>query len=107
MQNSFKQRIICHLEKASGYGAFDHARVFDDFLSIALVTLEALPRHFASAKATGKLAEDTPEGKKIFDDLHARYSPACIDQFTQAFAALLDSSHEWADTIGDVYMDFG
>jgi hypothetical protein len=107
MQNDYQARIVKHLEKASGWGAFDNARVFDDFLTLARISLEALPRHLASAQATGKLAEDNDEGQKFFADFHNRYSPSCIEQFAQAFAALMESTEEWQDTIGNVYMEFG
>jgi type I restriction-modification system DNA methylase subunit len=107
MRNEYRDRIIRHLEKAGGWSGADNSQTFDDFLSIALVTLEAVPRHFASAKATGKLAEDTDEGKAVFQRIRDRYKPSSIEEFTKAFAALLDSASEWGDTIGNVYMEFG
>jgi type I restriction-modification system DNA methylase subunit len=107
MANSFKSEIIKHLERAATYGSYDHSRTFDDFLSLALVCMNELPRQYASAVKTKQLTEDLPETKEVFSRLRNAYKPQAFEHFTKAFGALLASVEEWADTIGDVYMEFG
>ncbi len=86
--------------------------VYEDWLDIALATLEAMPRHVASAAATGKPAEDTPEAQALWADLRSRYSRADFEHFREAFTVLVDAAAlcGWGghggtwDILGDVYM---
>ncbi len=107
----YKKQIIKILESitSSGVSAYD---IFDDFLNIALDSLERLPDHVRSVAKTGKLAEDTEEAAKRFERLRNRYhNPIYFDRFAEAFGYLIlsadDELDDWNDTIGDIYMEFG
>ena len=64
------------------------------------VCLEALPAHLTSLVQTGRLAEDTPETRQVFERIHSRYQPPpyrtksadAWSYFSQAFAILLESA---------------
>lgn len=100
--------IIKHLEKCTASGVWQ-SDVFDDFLDMALASLEALPAHLKSARETGQFAEDTAETRKLWERLRARYkTPWYWEHFQKAMRALLDSTVSgYADVIGEVYMEFG
>ena len=94
------------LEKVTASGQNSSA-VFDDWLDVVHLSLQALPRHLRAARS-GQPLQDTPEVEQVFQRLHARYSHRDYwANFSAAFAALLESTDEWQDVIGQVYMDFG
>ncbi len=105
---NYKKQIIKTLESitSSGVSSYD---IFDDFLNIALDSLERLSDHVRSMAKTGKPAEDTEEVQKRFERLRARYrDPVYFDRFAEAFGYLiLSAEDDWNDTIGDIYMEFG
>lgn len=104
----YKKQIIKTLESitSSGISSYD---IFDDFLNLALDSLERLPDHVRAIKQTGKPAEDTEEVQKRFQRLRDRYKkPVYFERFAEALGYLiLSAEDDWNDTIGDVYMEFG
>jgi type I restriction-modification system DNA methylase subunit len=99
------KKVIKFLTRVTASGRDQH-QVFEDWLDMVEASLEALPRH-AQAASEGKPLEDTPEVQKLWASLRARYhSPSYFNDFAQAFSALLDSTDDWKDTLGDVYMEF-
>lgn len=104
----YKKQIIKTLESITSSGVSAHD-IFDDFLNIALDSLERLPDHVRSIVQTGKPADDTEEVQKRFGRLRERYqNPVYFERFSEAFAYLmLSAEDDWNDTIGDVYMEFG
>lgn len=106
--------IVRHIEANchSGRKVWD---VYEDFCDIALATLEAMPRHVASAAATGKPAEDTPEAQELWARLRTTYNAGDFGHFRDAFRAMIDAANERAwnmpdndsntwDIVGSAYM---
>lgn len=104
----YKKQIIKTLESitSSGVSPYD---IFDDFLNIALDSLERLPDHVRAVATTGKPADDTEEVQKRFQRLRERYrKPVYFERFAEALGYLiLSAEDDWNDTIGDIYMEFG
>lgn len=100
------KEVIKHLERVAGRG-YSASRVFSDFCQMTLHSLEQLPAQFKAAATTGRLAEDPPDVQEFFRRMEASYPNGQMSFFHQAFAALLDSTEDWADTMGDVFMEFG
>jgi type I restriction-modification system DNA methylase subunit len=106
MKTEYRTKIITHLTECMT----SHTRsseVFDDWVNIVIACLEALPRHLQNGFINGVPAEDTEEVKALWSRLNTKYTPDQMGSFSRAFAELLNSSEEWADTIGDVYQEFG
>ncbi len=104
-----KTQIIRILEKITAAGVGE-SQIFDDFLDIVHDCLEQLPRHVASLRKNGLLANDPSEMSMRWEGLRSRYknNKYYFDLFAQAFAVLMQSAEEdWNDTIGEVYMEFG
>jgi type I restriction-modification system DNA methylase subunit len=105
MNTITSKAVIRHLTRVTASGNSQH-QVFKDWLDMVEATLAAIPRHL-KATAEGRPLEDTPEVQKLWEQLRARYKyPSYFDDFSKAFAALLDGTEEWQDTLGDVYMEF-
>ncbi len=99
--------IIKHLSKCTASGTWQ-SDIFDDFLDMTLATLERLPEHLSSLRKTGKLADDTDDAQALWKRLRGRYSsPWYFEEFQKAFRILLESTWQYADIIGEVYMEFG
>lgn len=111
------KEISKRLERNLAYG-HRASEVFDDWLALVYHTLRALPAHLASAAATGRPAEDTPETQAVWARLRTRYpQPAAWTNFVAAFAVLLDATEGfWVagveparsggfDVLGSVYME--
>lgn len=96
--------IIRQLEKI-GDGMSSY-QIFDDWLDVVLATLERLPEHLKSAINKQPLT-DTPETVALWEKLNKRYTPYSWERFSGAFAELLNSTWQFHDTIGDVYMEYG
>jgi len=99
----YSQRILAALEKVSGSGRSMY-QVFDDFLDMALATLESIPAHLESARTTHALADDTGETKALWDRLRNQYSKEDFNRLHEAFEHLMDSASEWQDAIGEAFM---
>lgn len=102
---NYKAELIKHLTRATVSG-HSQDQVFEDWLSLVEASLTALPDHLKAARETGKPAPDSPETQKLFTTLKARYGKHGMEAFQQAFAVLLDSTEEYQDLLGQVYMDF-
>lgn len=99
------KEILKCLENCTA-GGQGHYNIFNDWLDITLASLEALPT-VARQSHEGQPLTDTPETEKLFQQMHDRYPGDYYWQnFTHAFAALLESTSEFQDTIGTVYMNF-
>ncbi len=105
--NNHTQKIVSLLEKNTS-GDQRPSAIFEDWLDIVTACLEALPAQMKQARKDKTLGEDTPETKALFERLREKYQGKQYwDRFANAFAELLESSDEYHDTIGDVYMEFG
>jgi hypothetical protein len=111
--NDYGKRIIKELDHITANGTSPHV-IFDDFLQMTLAALEAMPNHARSIISGNGFAEDTEETRKLFERLRSRYpKPYSWQRFSNAFYILLDSadgpdgSLVYADTIGEVYMEWG
>jgi hypothetical protein len=122
----YARQIINCLEKVSGRSGYHPSSVFDDWTQQVHACLEALPAHLTSVARTGRLAEDTPETKQLFERLRSRYqtppyrssSTDIWSYFGQAFALLLecaepglwafdyDSGYMGPDVLGHIFMEF-
>lgn len=98
-------RELSHLT-ASGVRTSD---IFDDWLDMVHATLTMLPDHMKSLRETGRIAEDAPDTAKTFERIRARYrdNSNYLDRFAKAFGILMNSTEEYQDTVGNVYMEFG
>jgi hypothetical protein len=107
VQSDYAGRIIKLLEKVSASGNSTY-RVYDDWTRLVEASLNMLPAHLASAAQHGRLAEDTPEVERLFEEMRTRYHrPEYFEAFSKAFALLLDSTeHGYMDVIGEVFMNF-
>jgi len=106
VKTTHQATIVAHLTDCLKASA-RQSDVFDDWLCIVLACLESMPRHVQSIASNGTPADDTDETRALWNRLNAKYTPAQMDSFSKAFAALMASTEEWADTLGDVYMEFG
>lgn len=95
----YVRQIIKCLEKVNALSGYHAYQIFDDWSQLVEVCLEALPVHLTSLAQTGRLAEDTPEARQVFERLRARYQPPYRSKsadawsyFSQAFAILLESA---------------
>ncbi len=106
-QKEYAGRIIKLLEEVCASGSSSYL-VYDDWTRLVETSLDMLPAHLASAAQHGRLAEDTPEVKRLFDEMRARYHrPEYFEAFSKAFALLLDSTeHGYMDVLGEVFMNF-
>jgi len=104
--NDHEKEIIKNLERCGASG-YRHDQIFEDWLDLVKVSLEALPRHLASA-SKGEPLTDTPEVQEFWSKIMSRYKgKEYLAYFGNAFGALLLASADgWGDTIGDVYMQF-
>jgi type I restriction-modification system DNA methylase subunit len=100
----YKKEIVRSLSKLA-YTGIDQSTIFDDWLDVVQASLEAIPQHLQNA--SGDPLEDTPETQAIFKRVQGRYRGDFMPHFAEAFAFLSQSTVEWRDTIGDVYMDYG
>lgn len=98
-------RELSHLT-ASGVRTSD---IFDDWLDMVHATLTMLPDHMKALRESGTLAQDNEETQKTFERIRARYrdNSNYLDRFAKAFAILMNSTEEYQDTVGNVYMEFG
>lgn len=70
--------------------------------------LTMLPEHLRSLHTTGETAQDTPEIARQWQRLRDRYKGDWYwSHFSKATALLLQSTDEYYDTVGDIYMEFG
>ena len=111
--NQHAQKIIKHLEGILSSG-HRPSQIFEDFLSIALISMEALPRHAEAIAKTGKTADDTPEAKAEFERIWQRYDFKTYQpKFASALSQLILATEqgikdrEYYDIIGDIYMAWG
>lgn len=96
----YVRQIIKCLEKVNALSGYHAYQIFDDWSQLVEVCLEALPAHLTSLAQTGRLAEDTPEARQVFERLRARYQPPpyrsksadAWSYFSQALAILLESA---------------
>lgn len=80
-------------------------QVFDDFLSLTLASLEALPSHAISAIEHGRLAGDTASTRQLFERMRARYRREDFSHFARGLAVLLESTeYGMMDVLGQAYM---
>ncbi len=107
--------LVKRLEKltATGFGIRD---LFEDFMKLANITLDALPAHWECLKR-GEEPTDPPEIKKRFDAVMQRYardgepSQYVYQLFGEMFAILLEASDDgggtpsFKDALGEVYME--
>jgi hypothetical protein len=101
-----EKAIIRTLEIVQEIGVQPYT-AFDDFLDIALLTLESMPHH-AQAQKAGIAYQDPPEVAKVFDRIKARYGERYYNLFAQALGELfLSASDGYQDVIGAVYMEYG
>jgi hypothetical protein len=102
--------IIKHLEKIASHD-WRCSDVFDDWLDLCLATMEALPAHLRSVRENKALAADTPETTQLFKRVKDRYQQIAwdfvLENFSIAFLALLNSTWDFQDVVGEVYMEFG
>ncbi|HCR70912.1 MAG TPA: hypothetical protein DIW23_05675 [Anaerolineae bacterium] len=109
-QPQHKKQIIKYLERITSQG-YDHRSAFQDFLDLSIATMQALPSHFSSIKKTKQFAEDTPETKELFETIKDRYSrhnnwEYIFEAFSLSFFELIESTWDYQDTLGDVFMEF-
>lgn len=96
----YVRQIINCLEQVNARSGYHAYQIFDDWTQLVEACLEALPRHLTSVAQTGKLTEDTPETKQIFERIRSRYeqqpyhsnSADIWSYFSQALAILLESA---------------
>ena len=99
-----RKGIISALEKLT-YG-MGQDRIFEDFLTLCLISLKRLPEHLRATEA-GEPMTDAPEDAATWKKIVDRYRPDAMDHFAKAFAELLLSTDDYCDTLGDVYMEWG
>lgn len=105
--NTHVKAIIRELEKCLSSG-LRPSQIYEDWLLMVHASLEILPEHAKSAKQTGQLAEDNQETKKLWERLRERYdNPVYWEHLAKAFAILMNSTDEYYDVVGDIYMNFG
>ncbi|HMP42435.1 MAG TPA: N-6 DNA methylase, partial [Roseiflexaceae bacterium] len=109
------QRVVPTLvklfEQASGISHWRRAEVFDDFLHVAVITLEHEPAHLDSLRTHGRplrIEEETPEAQTTWRTLQQRYEahwPTIYAAFCDAFAVLKQAALlDWHDWLGQTYM---
>jgi type I restriction-modification system DNA methylase subunit len=104
--NQEAKDIIRELEHVTAIGV-NRWQVFEDWLEMTHASLERLPEHLKSASEKRPLV-DTPEVQAMFERFQSRYHrPYCWERFHKAFAILLNSTWQFDDTLGQVYMEFG
>lgn len=111
--NRWGSEIIKQLNQVAASGRHQY-EIFEDWLDIVLATLEATPRHVASLREFGKLAEDTPEAAEMFRQVWERYEPRRYQRpFQAALRVLMQSAEdglrnrEYLDVVGECYMAWG
>lgn len=82
--------------------------VFEDFLSLALATLDRLPYHLQSVAAFGQHADDGEHAAE-FQRIAGCYKRAEMEHFSHALAMLLQAAKRepYRDLLGDIYMAWG
>lgn len=110
--------IIKHLLRVQSWTGNNMSRIFEDWLMLVESELDNLPAHIESAARTGKPAEGSPETQALWQRMRSVYKrPECWDEFTKAFAILLDQPDRfWRrdpaptsygyDLVGRVYSEF-
>ncbi len=110
--------IIKHLLRVQSWTGNNISRIFEDWLQLVESELDNLPAHLESAVKSGKLAEGSPETQALWQRMRSVYKrPECWEQFSMAFAILLDQSERfWQrdpaptsygyDLVGRVYSEF-
>jgi len=111
--NRFGNEIVRHLGRITASGK-RQSEIFEDWLDIVFASLDALPRHIASVRDSGKMSEDTPEVAEMFARLWKKYDAKIYhDPFRSALGALIKSAEqglakqEYLDIVGEVYMAWG
>jgi type I restriction-modification system DNA methylase subunit len=103
----YKKAIIRELERCGAAGVQDRD-IFQDWLFMVHSMLTMMPDHLKAIKQTGSPAEDTPEIAERWAKLRDRYkTPWYWEKFQKATALLLDSTEDYNDTVGEIYMEFG
>lgn len=103
----YPKEIIKDLSRICDYGGHSQSTVFDDWLDLVDAALTAIPSHLRNKKA-GLPFQDTPEVQALFERMEKKYPQADTwNYFAKAFATLVNSTEDWADNIGNVYMQFG
>ncbi|KPL72239.1 hypothetical protein ADN00_15590 [Ornatilinea apprima] len=117
--NSTSKEIIKLLKKVTATG-HSQSQIFDDWLEITHLSLEALPK-IAQAYSKGETYTDPPEVAEVFKRVQFRYGTS-FELLKQAFAILIQSCSRSQvffgnengipgdtspDTLGEVYMEFG
>ena len=103
----------CHL---NGYRHQDD--VFEDWVTLCELALARLSEHLASTVRTGRLAEDPPAVRAVFDRVLAPYQEERAQAYTifsEAVAELMLATSDGAedaplsasDLLGDLYMAWG
>lgn len=105
MNRPATKAIISSLSRCLHTGRRQH-EVFRDFVSVTEATLRMLPAHAASVRKTGAMAEDDEKTAAVWDQLRKHYKRPEFDQFSAALRALVDSTDEYHDVLGDTYMEF-
>lgn len=108
------KEIIKLLERCTASGR-RQSEVFQDFVTLTEISLEALPLHCRSVQETGAMAADTPENQKFFRDLKEQHYRTDFywENFSKSLALLMQATKEpgggvrFSDTIGEVFMEFG
>lgn len=112
-----KGDILKRLTRVQSWTGNRIGRIFEDWLLIVEASLEAMPRHLASAIENGTMAEDTPEAQALFARMRSSYPrPECWQAFQEAFAILLELPESFQarepgpdvqgyDVLGALYME--
>jgi type I restriction-modification system DNA methylase subunit len=100
-----RREIIRQLEKVYSNGNRS-SEIFYDFLEMTHAALEGLPGQLKAITEKVQFV-DHPDTAQLFKRMHEKYKPYYFEFFQNAFAALIASTDEFQDVLGDVYMEFG
>lgn len=106
MKTDYKKMIISELSNITSSGLRPHD-IFGDWLSLVNATMKTLPGHLRAVR-TGSVYIETDETLKIFEDVknHLRQPEHYFHHYQKAFGLLIESTSEYRDVLGDVFMEF-
>jgi len=102
----YKKEIIRELSNITSSGLRPHD-IFSDWLSLVNATMKTLPGHLKAAR-TGSTYLENQETLKVFEDVknRLRQPEHYFHHYQNAFGYLIESTSEYRDVLGDVFMEF-
>ncbi len=103
------QKQIVKLLEQNTVGGRRLSQVFDDFVYLAQASLERQPDHLVEYRTSGRMAEDTPATKELWQRTRAAYGDEprqYFERFRQALTVLMQTDGE-QDILGAMYMELG